>query len=215
MLVGVALFGIGVSAFAQSTEVGPYVRAAMGASFVTDLTVTEFYGSVPNGNANMDTGIRFDIDVGYAFNKFLAAEFEFGWTYNSVSSIPGFTLSDASYGNFPFLANLIFQLPLANGRFVPYIGGGAGGTIGVFDADYIQANLVAISGSDSDIAFAYQGFGGIRFAINEQMSVGIVYKYMGSGNTSYYDGVFFGNSGKLGVGTTTTQSIQATFNYRF
>jgi len=216
-LVAAGLIGVGAPAFAQSPEVGPYMRAAMGASFVKNVSVTEFYGPVPGGSMNLDTGIRFDVDVGYSFNKYIAAEMEFGWTFNDISSISGIYVSGGSYGNFPFLANVILQLPLANGRLIPYIGGGAGGTVGVVDADYISDPFVAISGSDSDVAFAYQGFAGLRFAFNEQMSVGIVYKYFGSGNTSYYEGVVFpnGSQGKLGLGTTTTQSIEATFNYRF
>jgi opacity protein-like surface antigen len=217
-LIAVGLVSMGVSAIAQSTEVGPYVRAAMGASFVDNISVKDFYGPVGDSSINLDTGIRFDIDVGYAFNKFLAAEFEFGWTYNSIGSISGpITVSDASYGNFPFLVNLIFQLPLAKGRFIPYIGGGGGGTIGIFDAAYISDPFVAISGSDSDVSYAWQAFGGIRFAINDQMSVGIVYKYLGSGSTSYYEGVIFpsGSQGQLSLGSTVTQSIEATFNYRF
>ncbi len=205
------------STFAQSTEVGPYVRGALGAAFVENITVNQFYGPVPGGTINLDTGVRFDVDVGYNFNPYLAAELEFGWTYNNISSASGVSISGGSFGNFPFLVNLVLQLPLADGRLIPYLGGGAGGSVGIIDVDYISANGVAIYGSDSAIAFAYQGFAGLRYAINERMSVGLIYKYMGTGNTSYYEGVVFPftSSGNLGLGTTATQSIQATFNYRF
>lgn len=219
-LLGSAIVGVTVSTAsvcAQPSEVGPYMRAALGASFVDNLSADEFYGPVPGGSFNLDTGIRFDVDVGYNFNRYLAAEMEFGWTYNNISSASGLAISGASYGNFPFVANLILQLPLANGRLIPYIGGGGGGSVGAIDADYISNGLVAISGSDSDLTYAYQGFAGIRFAFNDSMSVGLAYKYMGTGSTSYYEGVPFpsGSSGSLAVGTTTTQSVQATFTFRF
>jgi len=213
-----AFVGLSAPVIAQSNEVGPYVRGEVGAAIMDNINVNQFYGPVPKGSSlNPDIGVRFDVDIGYTFNPYIAAEFEFGWTYNSIGSATGINVSGASFSNLPFLANIVFQLPLAEGRLIPYIGGGAGGTVGFFDADYISNGLVAISGSDSSIAFAYQGFAGIRYAINQTMSVGVCYKWMGTGNTYYYQGYVypFGPSGNLGLGTTTTSSIMATFTYRF
>lgn len=215
-----AAFGLvtgSVLVSAQPNPSGPYVRTGLGASFVNDISVDEFYGPVPGGEMKLDTGIRFDVAVGYEFNPYLSAEMEFGWTWNEVNSITGLTVSDGSYGNFPFLANVILQLPLMNGRLIPYIGGGVGGSVGSFDADYISNGFVAITGNDTDIAFAYQGMAGVRYLFNDSMSAGLAYKYMGTGDTTFYEGITFagGTSGSFGIGSTATHSIQATFTFRF
>jgi len=222
MKTPVALITLGLAAGivpsgAQPTPAGPYVRTGLGASFVDDVSVDEFYGPVPGGTVRFDTGVRFDVSVGYEFNRYLAAEMEFGWTWNNVSSISGLTVSGASYGNFPFLANLILQLPLADGHLIPYVGAGAGGSVGSFDADFISNGLVAISGSDTDLAFAYQGMAGVRYLFNDSMAVGLAYKYLGTGSTTYYEGITFGGAtaGSFGLGSTGTHSVQATFTFRF
>jgi opacity protein-like surface antigen len=68
---------------------------------------------------------------------------------------------------------------------VPYVGGGFGGAATIFDADGFTDGNVSLFGSDSDFVFSYQGFAGLRFNLNQQMFVGLGYKYLFTDDSSY------------------------------
>jgi opacity protein-like surface antigen len=164
---------------------GPYVRFDLGPTFPEDGRLTAF-GNFPAGNTvQYETGFASDVAVGYAFTPWVTAELEFGWRWNEISQVRGFTLDDTFFGQASFLANVVLQYPLPLTRLVPYIGGGLGGALTMFDTDGFANRAVTVVGSDVDLVFTYQIFAGLRFDLNPWMSVGVGYKYFASGDSSY------------------------------
>jgi opacity protein-like surface antigen len=166
-------------------DAGPYARVDLGPTFPEDGRLTAF-GNFPAGNTvRYETGFASDVAVGYAFAPWVAAELEFGWRWNEISQVHGFALDDTFFGQASFLANVVLQYPLPLTRLVPYIGGGLGGALTMFDTDSFSNRAVTVVGSDSDLVFAYQIFAGLRFHLNPWMSVGVDYKYFTSDDSSY------------------------------
>jgi opacity protein-like surface antigen len=164
---------------------GPYVRFDLGPTFPDDGRLIAF-GNVPTGNTvRYDTGFASTVAGGYAFNPWIAAELEFGWSWNEISQVQGFRLADTFFGQVSFLANVVLQYPLPLTRLVPYIGGGLGGAATIFETDGFSNRAVTVVGSDSDLVFTYQMFAGLRFDLNPWMSVGVSYKYFVSDDSSY------------------------------
>jgi OOP family OmpA-OmpF porin len=165
---------------------GPYYRFNFGPTFPEDGRLTAF-GTFPTGNTvSYDIGVALEGAVGYAFNRWVEAELELGWRWNEIDQIQGFTLQGTFLHQASFMANVVLQYPMPGLRVVPYIGGGIGGTATLFDTDGLSNGAVTVVGSDADFVFAYQGFAGLRFVINRQMSVGGGYKYFASDGSSYH-----------------------------
>lgn len=202
---------------ADFPECGPYFRAGAGAAFTQDGHFREFDG-VPVGNKiNYRTGLAIDAAGGYQFNRYFGMDVEVGWIVNEISDAEGFASSDTFVHNIPILANAILQFPIPNTFITPYAGAGAGGAITVFDTDGFSNGGVTLSGNDSDVVFAYQFFGGIRFNINPQMSVGVEYKYFATDNSRYRYPDFFGIEPDLVFGLSGVRShvVTATVNIKF
>jgi opacity protein-like surface antigen len=197
-IAGAAAFLTASAARAQIMIDNYYVKAGLGPSF----TQTIHYKNSPNV-INVDPGLRVDLIFG--------GEFEIGSLYNTLDTGPGQTIGnnaiDAQLYQLPFVANLIFKLPLRGG-VTPYIGGGAGG---VASSLYLHTSTHYWA-YDTDVTFAYQGMAGIDFNINKKMTVGVGYKFMGS-----LDHSWFGDNPLL---TTRTEdifnhSVLATFVFKF
>jgi opacity protein-like surface antigen len=194
-------------------DAGPYARFDIGPTFPEDGRLTAF-GAFPAGNkVQYGTGFAIDAAVGYAFTKWVAAEMDFGWRWNEISHVEGFALRDTLFGHASFLANVVLQYPMPRTRMVPYIGGGVGGSATIFDTDGLSNGAVTVVGSDTDFVFAYQGFAGLRFAINAQMSVGAGYKYFASEGSSYRFESLFCCGPDLQLGFAGVSMHMATVNF--
>src|SRR5205807_9091999 len=106
-------------------------------------------------------------------------EGETGVMANNIKSIPGASIEDgATLANVPFLLNARFQLPHGRCPVTPYIGGGAGGAASILAFnEHVDFGGERLRGEDADVVFAYQAFGGLRYAINENMGLGVEYHY--------------------------------------
>ena len=158
---------------AQIMVDGYYVKADIGPSFTEGI-----HSKNAPGNIDVDPGIRGDVSFGCNFNRFLAGEFEIGSLANTLDTGYGqlnAVAYDATLYQVPFLGNLIFKLPLGAG-VTPYIGAGAGG---VADSLYLRTTGHYWA-YDTDFTFAYQAMAGVDIALNDRMSVGIGYKFLGS-----------------------------------
>lgn len=204
-------------------EAGPYVNFDAGPTLYQNGELKNFGG--PGGgpvssSVHYRAGGSGDVSFGYAFNRYVAAGLEFGINATTIDTISGFTLSDAEFYNIPFLANVTFSYPIPHSLVTPYIGGGAGGSDSVFDPSNMSQNDLAdnnpyksISGREDDVVFAWEAYAGLRFQLNPYMTLGIGYKYFGTGNPSFgYPPAPDLNVGFRGV---ETHSILATFNWRF
>jgi opacity protein-like surface antigen len=164
---------------------GPYVRLDLGVTFPEDGHLTASGPFATRSTVQYDTGFAMDVAAGYAFNPWVAAELEVGWRWNEISHVHGFVLDDTVFSQVPFLVNVGLRYPLPGTPVVPYIGGGVGGAVTMFDTDGFSNRAVTVVGSATDVVFAYQVFAGLRVAFNPWLSVGVDYKYFASGDASY------------------------------
>jgi opacity protein-like surface antigen len=198
-------------------ESGFYAGADAGGLLTLDTRVKEFVGPVgSNTKMQLDPGFRLGLHGGYRLCDFFSIEGETGVMGNTIKSIPGASLDgDPTLANVPFLVNARFELPHGRCPITPYIGGGGGGSATVLNFDHhIDFNGTRVHGSDSDVVAAYQAFGGIRYAINENMDVGVEYHYFATTGASYSVGGV-GTPNKISLAGVQSHAITAAFNYRF
>jgi opacity protein-like surface antigen len=215
MLLVAAAVTVPSQALAQERFNRFYVTAGLGGVIPDDIKLKDYFGIVPNGDLELDPGVRFDVGFGYQFTRFFALEVEAGAQAHEVDSAGDLFIDDASLHTFPFLVNAVFRLPLADARLVPYAGAGAGGSTVGMDADFITDGEVSVSGYDWDTAFAWQVFGGLRFQFSDRLEAGVAYRYFSVDETSLYAARFPGFSGSMRLGGFTGHAITATVRFSF
>jgi opacity protein-like surface antigen len=196
---------------------GPYFRAAAGVSLTEEGRVTKFTPGPSGGDIDFDPGFNLDLAIGFAFNQNVALEFEFGGNGNEMHSVKGLAITDTFFYSAPFLANVVFQYPIPRTIVTPYVGAGAGGSVTVFDTDGFSNGTATLYGSDSDFVFAWQAFAGLRFDLNQYMSLGAGYKYFATGDSSfsYPPYPFPGPNAHLDIEGTRSHMILFVFNMKF
>ena len=167
------------------TNAQTYLAVDGGAMFQQDATLRH---SAPDSQetAAFKTGARGDLDLGYNFNPYVAAELEGGFMWNSINKVDGESLSslpnnqsDDIY-SIPLLANLFIKIP-THTPLIPYFGVGAGGNISILN---LKENGVGLDGpfsindTKTDIEPAVQGEAGLRYMLCRNASIGIGYKFM-------------------------------------
>ena len=213
LLAMAALGGITLltsTATAQTT--GFYLGGGVGPSLTESTSLREFNGPVSGTRVKFDPGFQFRFTAGYHITPWLATELETGVNYNGIKSITGATEARGSLVNAPLLANLVVQCPSTKCRLTPYIGGGLGGSSAVLDAHDITINGLTLSGTQSDGVFAYHGFAGLRYHIDNHMSVSLAYRFFGTTAPTWE--ADFG-PGRAAFGDNQTHSVTASFTYDF
>ena len=213
-LYGLAMFST-QPVFGQNTRF--YVKGGVGPAFTEETSLREFplVGPLSGVKVKFDPGFQFRFAGGYQITDWLATELETGVTYNTIKSIAGADESDGSLANVPLLANLVLQCPKSH-RFVPYLGGGLGGSTAILHARDLSFGGTQLSGTQSDVVFAYHGFAGVRYNINDRMGVSIAYRYFGTTAPSWdadLEGI--GGAGKIRFGDNKTHSVTAAFTFNF
>ncbi|HUE36810.1 MAG TPA: outer membrane beta-barrel protein, partial [Candidatus Acidoferrum sp.] len=97
----------------------------------------------------------------------------------------GYQSNHSTIANVPILANATLSLPIPHTDIVPYIGGGAGGAVSVFDGHTFNDGTDFVQGEESDTVFAYQAFAGVRFTLGPNVSVGVGYKYFATADPTF------------------------------
>jgi OmpA-OmpF porin, OOP family len=208
-----ALGGITVSISTATAQTsGFYLSGGVGPAYTEKTGLREFNGPLSGVKVHFDPGFQFRFTAGYRITPWLATELETGVTYNNIDSITGASEANGSLVNAPLLANLVVQCPSTKCRLTPYIGGGLGGSSAVLDAHDITINGVTLSGTKSDGVFAYQGFAGLRYHIDNHMSVSLAYRYFGTTAPTWE--ADFG-PGRARFGDDQTHSVTASFTYDF
>jgi opacity protein-like surface antigen len=179
------LFAVTLSASHHASgAVGPatlapgfYIGGGAGANFMEDTKLKQFVDPISGVNVHFDPGVSFDVHGGYRFCEFFALEGQTGMDANSIHSITGATFSDANIYQVPFIANAVINLP-THSPLSLFMGAGAGGVASVIDINDITIpSIGTVFGTDTDVTFAYQVFGGIEYALNDRLSVGGKYSY--------------------------------------
>jgi OmpA-OmpF porin, OOP family len=210
--------GLAVQAHAQPRANTWYGKADIGGSWIGDTDLKEVFGpAVPGARVKFDPGVRFGLGVGYNVTDWFAGEAEIGMNWNNIDDMTGAQRVDAMFINVPFLVNAKFQLPNPS-RFRPYIGAGVGGASSVLDVDELWYGNTRLWGSASDVTFAWQGFAGVQFDLNERMSLGVEYRFLWSDSPSFdIDwGWYWNIQGRQAkFGDIETHAVSFTFQYQF
>ncbi|HAV64261.1 MAG TPA: hypothetical protein DCY13_18075 [Verrucomicrobiales bacterium] len=214
-ILALASGGLSLPAVAQTPLDQFYFTAGLGGVLPDAIEIEDYFDADPGDHLRLDPGVRFDVGFGYQFSQYLAVELETGVQVHGVDSADGLFVSDAYAQTIPIMANAVFRLPLASSRIVPYAGAGVGGATVAMDADLISDGFVSVSGYDWDAAFAWQAFGGVRWLLNDQFSVGVAYRYYWVGETSLYRSDFPGLEGSLRLGSFSGHAITATVRFSF
>lgn len=158
-----------------------YIGADAGGLITGDTRVKEFFGPVSSGTkVALDPGARFGFFGGYKLTDWFSVEGETGLNINPIKSITGASIDgDARLSNIPLLANVRLQLPHGKCPVTPYIGGGAGGSASIIGIEHeIELNGVDVHGSDASWVWAWQAFAGLRYAITDNIGIGVEYHYL-------------------------------------
>lgn len=195
-----------------------YVGADLGGVVTHDVSVNEFFGPISGTKAHLDPGVRVGFVGGYQLCDWFSVEGETGVMANTIDSIDGGSVSGyASLDNVPFLANVRLQLPPHRFPVSPYIGGGAGGSASIIDfRDNVTLNGVSGSGSAATVVFAYQAFAGLRWAINDNMGIGVEYHYfVTTGSDWRFDNTFGTETDHIRFSGVQSHAASIAFDYRF
>jgi OOP family OmpA-OmpF porin len=203
--------------FTHAQSTGFYFRGDVGGNITQDIDLKEFFGPVaPGSKIKLDPGFRAGLHGGYEFCEWFAAEAELGFMANEIKAITDATrVHDATFSNVPFLVNARFQFP-TRCPFTPYIGAGVGFSETIFDVGTVELNNTHMHGSDSDAVFAYQGFAGLRYALNDRMGLSLEYRYFAAdGGEWNADFAFNTPSDRLRFGRSQTHAFSIAFDFRF
>ena len=187
-----------------------YLRGDIGPALTEDLDA-DFFPGAGTVNLDLDPGMRFGVAGGALFGDYFALELETGWIFNEIDSISGFDDVDGYVSQVPFLVNAAFQFRNNTG-LTPFIGAGAGGSAIGINLDEAESALVELDGSAGDVVFAWQGFAGLKFELNDNFSVGLIYKFLWSDDAEWE---VDDRAQDIEVDGTRTHSISAMVSYKF
>lgn len=194
--VGLVVGALCVWSCTQGTaaDSGPYyVSVGAGVNIVGDV---DFKGG---GSFEFDPGLRVSLAGGYRFMPMISAEIETGFIYNDVKDA-----GDTSLSHVPLLANVVFRFENPT-HFVPFVGVGAGGI-----ASFLTIDDIISKDHDTDVVFAWQVQAGVHYQINDHMSAGITYKYLGADNPQFDVG-----GGTVRFNPVQNHAIMASFKLSF
>jgi opacity protein-like surface antigen len=191
---------------------GFYVAPELGVAFQQDVNLqnvnfdttilgADVVGSA-GGSLTMSAGIRFNLPIGYQPVDWFAVEFAPGIIWNKMSSynlelngsLDGTAVSttlplnvEGGYFQVPLVVNFIFKIP-TNSPWVPYIGGGIGASY-----TYMNWTRLSYAGVSADLSnvdgscwsLAYQGIAGLDYKITDEVSLGLKYIFLGTGNQNF------------------------------
>ncbi len=192
-------------------DVGPYFRLGVGPSFFQNGRLTEF-GVPVSSPVKYQTGLAADAAFGWAFNKYVAADFETGYIGAKIDSVPGYFSNNSHLYNVPFLVNVTLSLPIPHSFVIPYVGAGVGGADVVFDTDNFNDGVDAVFGSENDVVFAGQIFAGLRFRLSRDMSLDLGYKYFATGDPTF---TYPPDNFNVGFRGVRTHSVLLAFVWKF
>jgi len=185
---------------------GPYFSGDLGAALTDDTDLKEYPGLGRGHHVEFDTGVRLSLSGGWRFTEWFRAGGEFGFIAHGIKG------ADAIFYQCPLMGVVEFQLPNKT-PLVPFIGGGPGFSTAIigFDDDNLAGGDF-IDGSASDAVFAWQVYGGLRYKIDQNISVGVVYKYFEADAPTWEVN---NTSSDIRFGRTRTHSISASFAMSF
>lgn len=204
---------------------GFYLRGDIGYSAFTGIDLDDNVGAPtsPHLNERIGNGLFAGVGVGYDFGKYLRTDITFDIRRNvDVKSdapcgacIPPnpFTPLHTTVGVYTALANVYLE-PFEFKRFKPYISGGVGaafvdfGNVITTGNPPPQAPIAAFGGSDG-FRFAWSVGAGTSYAVNDNLSLDLGYRYLNIADGEVSDVVDKNNPGAGSAGIVTFDDLQA------
>ena len=179
-----------------------------GMAYTMPTDVTEAAPPLEGVELDFDTGFRFDIAGDYELTDWFRVEVEAGWIFNQMDSGTSSVDVNGSISQVPFYANILFQYPGLD-RWQVVAGGGAGGALMAMDLDELSTGTVEMDGADATVVFAYQALAGVGYRLTGASTLGLMYRYSGTGDPTWDSG------DTLGLEGLSTHSGTLTFSIRF
>ena len=162
---------------AQSTQYGPYLGAFIGGSWMTDADVKNTPPPAPT--VEFDSGYALGVSAGYAF-MFARIEAELAYQKNDMDRViqPGSPPLAASgdIKNLSVLLNGYYDFT-NHTAITPYVGAGFG--LARVEVDNIVRPGQVVLG-DKDTVFAYQVGAGVAFALSDEITLDLKYRFYGT-----------------------------------
>ena len=200
LAIALALASTTLATPAFARDHSPYVGLEAGGMLVEDqdFSYQDNTITIGRGIANAYTvnyGLGWDVDVigGYDFGVF-RVEGELGYKHAKVDSVTtdariapvgtGGNLDGGRINVFSAMANVLLDFGNQDG-LSGYIGGGAG--YGSFKLRAATSPAGGPAVSDSDSRPAFQVIGGVRYAITQNIDIGLKYRYFTATNLHFSD----------------------------
>lgn len=181
LLVAATILAVSAgSALAQ----GPYVGGNIGLGITHDSDL-KFVGA-PTVNLSYESGLAFDVAVGYKFNENLRAEGQFGYLSADFDKYKQGGESETAKGDLTgmsFMANAFYDVTQLSLPVVPFVGVG----LGLINGESKPEGL----SSKSDTVFGYQAIVGASWPANKNLNIDLSYRFQGAASDFEYnfDGV--------------------------
>ncbi|HEX3101928.1 MAG TPA: outer membrane beta-barrel protein [Pyrinomonadaceae bacterium] len=175
----------GVSrAFCDQTDF--YFNFDSGAVFQQPTTILSHpipFSGTFRDHVTFNPGFRSDVRIGYHLDQSWSAELATGFIWNSVNRIDGIPVD--AVGNsidiyqVPIMANIVYRVPLDE-DWTFRVESGIGGDFSVYDYTLFGGGgpSTHASGQANAFSLAYGAGIGLEYALSEQISAGIDYKFL-------------------------------------
>lgn len=176
---------LSISAVAYSAE-GPYVSGNLGIATPNNSDVTDSLEPGLVMDMESDSGLALGVAVGYGFASNVRIEGEVAYQENDLEKVSLFGLDADLTGYTSSLALLLngyYDFKNAS-PFTPFIGGGLGmAKVEINDLNFPGSGVSGVD--DDDTVFAYQFGAGVAYAVNEQVSIDVKYRYFGTSDLEF------------------------------
>ena len=175
---------------------GFYLRGDIGYSIWQDPDISDTVGGGVSQNfgESADNSLLAGVGIGYDFGKYFRADVTFDLRKGKdvqafapcgaclLAGGPGFTTSNFSQSAYVVLANAYVDLGEFKG-FTPYVGGGVGGAFIdnstlVSSGNPAPQDPVAAFSGDDEFRFAWALHAGTEYAVNDNLSFDLSYRYL-------------------------------------
>ncbi|MCK9175469.1 MAG: outer membrane beta-barrel protein [Desulforhopalus sp.] len=176
---------LSISSAAYSAE-GPYLSVNVGVATPNDSDVTDSTTPYMIMDMESDSGLALGVAVGYSLACNMRFEGEFAYQENDLDKVSFYDIGADLTGytsSYAFLLNSYYDFKNAS-PFTPFIGGGLGmAKVEINDLNFPGSGIP--DESDDDNVFAYQFGAGVAYAVNEQVSIDVKYRYFGTSDPEF------------------------------
>ena len=176
---------------------GLYVAGNVGVAMATDSDAKEAEFPEISEEVSFDTGLALSAALGYKLNNF-RMEAEFAWQQNDLDSIEANVPFDSEFsvdlktpasGDVSVASGMLngyVDFPIG-GNWTPFVTAGIG-MAKVEVNDYNVPDSGEPDWSDDDTMLAWQVGAGVGYALNEQMTLEVKYRYFATDDAEFEDG---------------------------